>query len=110
MTDWTLTHWIGWAVTTVLLSVVIGWTRTAIRRNFGVFARELRVFDENLHAWLLSGLSGKWVAIRGSVVLPWCDTFEQAFLSGQAAFGSRRFLIRQVMAEQRVETITRVHL
>jgi len=56
---------------------------------------ERKVYEENLEEWLKTN-SGDFVVIKGSEVLGFCQTQEEAITAGGKQFGLSSFLVRKV--------------
>lgn len=66
---------------------------------------ELKIFERHKKEWILSHL-GEFVVIIGSKVIGFHPDYESGFKAGLAAAGlGKRFLLRQVWAEEPVYLI-----
>jgi hypothetical protein len=61
--------------------------------------KELKIYEEHLSEWLKTN-SEKYVLIKGSDVIGFFNTFNEALEAGTRLFGLQSFLIRQVLPSQ----------
>lgn len=72
-------------------------------------SQELSFFDQNRQQWIASGHLGKWVVVHGEALHGVFDSLEEAFRNGAKHFGSQDFLVKEVVAQDRVEKIQRAN-
>ncbi len=65
---------------------------------------EFQLFGQHKHEWLQSH-AGEFVVIGGTTVAGFYLDYESAFRAGLRRFGSRAFLIKQVLVEEPVHFI-----
>lgn len=74
-----------------------------ISRN-GVLQQEFRLFEQYKQKWLQLH-AGEFALISNTTIAGFYPDYESAFLVGLQNFGSRDFLIKQVLAEEPVHFI-----
>ena len=74
-----------------------------------LFAQEQKAFEAK-KAELLELCEGKFAVFKGTELLGTYDAAETAYEAALAKFGNTPFLVKQVLREERVETIPAFHL
>jgi len=64
-------------------------------------AHELRVFHHHVQEWREKHL-GKFVLIKGSEVIGFYSSLDEAFRAGSAKYGLDEFFIHQIVPDQQV--------
>ena len=72
------------------------------------FAAEIETFENHRNAWLVAGLDGRWVAVRGS---RFCGPFvssDEAWRAGIEQLGGPGFLLRKVVTVDRPSVVSHI--
>ena len=70
-------------------------------------ADEARTFNENVEAWSAEH-DGEFVLLRGTTLIGFFPTYEQALEAGYGKFGLTPFFVRQIRYPPRPHLITRL--
>lgn len=66
------------------------------------------VFDSHRQEWLRAGHSGEWAVVTRSGSLGFFERYQDAFIKAETEAPGRRYLLQQVLPEDRIETILHV--
>ena len=69
-------------------------------------AAEMATYRKNLPDW--KEQEGRFVVIQGAVVAGFFDGYEEALTAGYERFGVSRFLVKEVLQQEKVHVITRL--
>lgn len=69
---------------------------------------ETAFYNSSRHQWIDEGHLNKWAVVQGSQLLGFYDSIESGYEAGVAEYGPGNFLLKQVTAEDGVDTIQRV--
>jgi hypothetical protein len=64
------------------------------------FEEEWETYRVNVGQWLTDGLEGKHVLIKGTEVLGFWNSREEALFEGYTRFPAQPFLVRQILARE----------